>query len=357
MNSVIIVFNNFINGGCENLFLSIANRSPNIKFYLIILRNVIDEEKIKQLPNNIICIKAKSNKTLTRFLFFKKYVKQKLNTIPVIIDFHDILLSELFVLSFKKKKKVWHWMNCNPLMKLERKTSLIYYTLFKFYDKVIFICNTQKQVLQTIVKKFPERKSYISYNFVDKNLILTERTNNQKMNFEYIISIARIDYGAKDFETLIAAYENLEESIKEKYKLVIVGDGKDMNLLKERVNRSNDSNRIILTGNVNKPYGLLSNAKLFILSSYTEGFPITILESFVLGIPVISSNCLCGPKEILEGDKYGLLFDVGNVKQLAELVTYVLKNDSICKQYSLQGQKRANYYIEESKKSLEKLFI
>lgn len=354
MKSYIIVFDNFVNGGCENLFLSIAKKRDDLIFYLIVLRNY-DESQLSKLPKNVVFLNCHFKNFLFRFLYFKMYIKHNLKSTKIIIDFHEVLLSEFFVISFNRTKEKWHWFNCNPLMRLNTKAGRLYYSFFKKYDKVVCICDMQRQLLEKIVKDKNKKRYAISYNFVDQDKIINASdVLNPYSEISYIVTVARIDYGAKDFDTLISAYEKLDESKKEKFRLVIVGDGKDMPLLKERVFNSKSSKSIIIAGNHINPYPIIKGASLFILSSYTEGFPITILESFALGVPVIASNCLCGPAEIL-GDKYGLLFEVGNSDELSKKIELVLDNNDFANSLSKEGKKRLDYYVKAANNTIKDL--
>lgn len=358
MKSCIIVFNQFINGGCENLFISIAARCPKIKFYLIILRNIIDEKKLNKIPANVIVVNCKFNKFAQRFFYFFKFLKRNLLETRIMIDFHEVISSEFFMFLNRNKKICWHWYNSNPLMKISinKKSAFIYFHLFRFYRKVIFICNTQKEILKKVIKRFPEEKCFVSYNFVDEERITKLSNYECPIKENYIVTVARIDFNAKDFRTLVAAYELLQYELKKKYKLVIVGDGKDMNKLVELVEKSNSSKYIILIGNQTNPYPYIKNAAIFVLSSYSEGFPISILESFTLGVPVISSNCLAGPKEILEDGQYGKLFEVGNVKELSNEISELLEDSVECENFSYLGKKRAKFYSNLSTRTIQELF-
>lgn len=352
MKQFAIVFNNFITGGCEKLFINIAKKCPLTTFHLYILRSNIDSSIIEQLPENVMVINCNYKNVFFRFLYNLKILHN--NQYEAIIDFHEVLLSELFLFICRKKNKCWHWFNCNPIMKLQSRLGKIYYYLFPFYNKVIFICNTQKEILLSIVKNFPEDKTFISYNFVKKDeLIVKADEFKPYITDKYIITVARIDYGAKDFDTLIAAYEKYNNS---EYKLVIVGDGKDMPLLKKRIEKSPLRTSIILTGNQSNPYPWIKNAALFILSSYTEGFPITILESFILGVPVISSNCLCGPSEILDTNIYGELFTVKDSADLQNKITSILNNHIKYESFIVKGKERAEFYYNSADKTIKELF-
>lgn len=354
----IIIFDHFINGGCESLFTSIARRCVTINFDLIVLRNNVSATQIAQLPGNVQFVDSRVTKTLDRCRYFRYYINSNKDDVLAVIDFHEVLTSELFMFSLSKKINKWHWFNCNPLMKfkINKKSAKLYYFLFKHYNRVIFICNTQKIVLQNLVQSITEQKSFISYNFVDEKKVTSLAAGRITFDSKYILTVARIDYGAKDFETLVSAYELLNNDLKKIYKLVIVGDGPDRSKLEERISKSKDKEKIIMMGNQQNPYSWIKNAELFVLSSYSEGFPITILESFVLGTPVISSNCLCGPKEIFNEHEYGVLFEMGNKNQLAENIEKLLCNEDLRQYYSIMGKKRAEYYSKESDKTIKELF-
>ena len=69
MQEYIIVFNNFINGGCENLFISIARKCKDVNFKLIILRKNIDTLQLSKLPTNVEIINCKYQHILMKFCY------------------------------------------------------------------------------------------------------------------------------------------------------------------------------------------------------------------------------------------------------------------------------------------------
>jgi glycosyltransferase involved in cell wall biosynthesis len=61
----------------------------------------------------------------------------------------------------------------------------------------------------------------------------------------------------------------------------------------------------------------MARAGVFVLSSDFEGLPTALIESLAVGTPVVSTDCLSGPREILQGGRLGELVPVGNVEALA----------------------------------------
>ena len=97
-----------------------------------------------------------------------------------------------------------------------------------------------------------------------------------------------------------------------------MGRGELKNNLKEYINEK--LNKFIKLKNFhNNPFKFLKQCDLFILTSKFEGLPNVLLESIALKKFVISSDCPTGPKEILLNGKGGLLFKVGDYKDLERL--------------------------------------
>ena len=125
------------------------------------------------------------------------------------------------------------------------------------------------------------------------------------------------------------------------------------------------------------PYQYLSRADIYVLSSETEGLPNIIIESMVCGTPVISSDCISGPREILyptsdlnislknkiEKGTYGILYPVGEVELLKESINLLLENKDLCNEFIRKGYERieefddfkiTQKYIETFSVALEK---
>lgn len=353
----IILVSQFLNGGVENLFISIAQKTPQNFYYLISLRNNIDENQVKKLPENVKFIDCKFNFLFLRFFFFLNKSIFMLRQCEVIIDFHEMLIDELFIILLKPFKECWHWFNTNPLMRKGRRFFKLYYFLFRIFDRVICICDMQKNVLCSLSKAIRKMDIRISYNFIDKDRVISlSKEQNDYCAEKYIMTIARVDFGAKDFMTLIEGYENITSPFED-YKLMIVGDGPDMDQLKARIDISPKKDKIILTGKQSNPYKYLKDAKVFVLSSRTEGFPLVILEAMALGVPVVVSDCLCGSKEIVNVDEYGLVFDIGDSIMLTDKILSILNDNKLYNLLSENGIKRCEYYISESENSIKKLLL
>jgi N-acetylgalactosamine-N,N'-diacetylbacillosaminyl-diphospho-undecaprenol 4-alpha-N-acetylgalactosaminyltransferase len=112
-----------------------------------------------------------------------------------------------------------------------------------------------------------------------------------------------------------------------------------------------------LLGHVANPYQYLSRSAFLISASENEGFSLVIVEALTLGIPVVSTDCAGGPREILAGEApagnatgqvglapYGLMVNVHDTIGLAKAMELVLNDQSVRQRYAAKGKKRARMY-------------
>ena len=65
-------------------------------------------------------------------------------------------------------------------------------------------------------------------------------------------------------------------------------------------------------------------ASVFVLSSNNEGLPAVLIEAMAVGIPVVSTSCKSGPKEILSGGRLGMLVPVGSKNHMTKAILETL---------------------------------
>lgn len=126
----------------------------------------------------------------------------------------------------------------------------------------------------------------------------------------------------KDFSTLIRAFALVRK--KQPCRLMILGWGPDRDILESLVCELGIENDTALPGYVNNPYMYMARSTVFALSSAWEGLPFVLVEAMSLGIPVVSTDCPSGPREILNNGRYGWLTPVGDSEALALSIESVL---------------------------------
>ncbi len=171
-------------------------------------------------------------------------------------------------------------------------------------------------------------KARCIYNPLNKKEIKKKSKIKSKKIFSKNSKLKIINIGRfvdqKDQITFLRALNLIKDKIE--YEAILVGKGKDKNLLKDFINKNNLNNKIKLINFVKNPYPFLNEAEILVLSSKYEGLPNVLLEAQVLKKFIISSDCPTGPREILLNGKGGFLFKVGDFKGLANKILYYYKN-------------------------------
>lgn len=130
----------------------------------------------------------------------------------------------------------------------------------------------------------------------------------------------------KDFSTLIQAFARVRET--RLLHLIVLGEGNERPALEALVKKLNIEQDVSLPGFVLNPYSIMKHASVFALSSRAEGLPTVLVEAMYCGIPVISTDCPSGPREILADGKYGQLVPVGDVDSLTQAIIKALNGDA-----------------------------
>nr|WP_309918010.1 MULTISPECIES: glycosyltransferase [unclassified Caballeronia] len=160
----------------------------------------------------------------------------------------------------------------------------------------------------------------------------------------YIVSVARLDEIQKDHRTLLRAYAQLIRDPAIREHLVIVGDGAFRGELQALSKELGVDGRVHFMGQLDNPHALAAGARLQVLSSRYEGMPMVLLEALALGKPVIASDCPTGPREILGDGRFGILFPVGAVDELAQALHRVLTDDALRASMQQRASERAEEY-------------
>lgn len=198
-----------------------------------------------------------------------------------------------------------------PTMEYEgRLLQLIAKLVFRFADGAVF----QTEQARAFFSKSVRKKSVILPNplnplFLDRK-ICAERE-------DLIVAAGRLDEN-KNHAMLIHAFAKIAEEYPT-VKLVIYGEGVLRTTLETLVAEKGLNDRITLPGNVDDVAEHICKARIFTLTSNTEGMPNSIMEAMALGIPVIATDCPCGgPAALIENGVNGLLVPVGDAFALAD---------------------------------------
>ena len=359
-------------GGIERLTVDILNnlKLKNKEFILMLEeRNETLKEQLKE-NNEIVYIKSKLLENWLRYtkskknknLFYKilynllmnyekiemarnvnKYISLNKDA-KMFIDYSGTATKYISKINIERKI-YWNHLSIEKMKPSKRARIL---RRLNNYTQIVAICEEMAQEIKTI---FPELSSKVKvvYNFIDEEKIKLKMKEDKKLEEElskekYCISVGRLSE-PKDYETTIKAFKCLKErGIKE--KLFIIGDGDLKEKLNKLIKELELEEQIFLLGMKENPYLYMKNADILIHSSRKEGFPMVLLEGMCIGVPIICSNFKTGAYELIEKEKNGEMFEIGNHEDLANKIESLLKNNELRKNYS-----------EKSKKFVEKFYI
>ena len=142
-----------------------------------------------------------------------------------------------------------------------------------------------------------------------------------------IIAIGRYDY-QKGFDLLIEAWAIVWKTHPD-WSLDIIGEGKLLKQLQQQIKDNNLQHNVFLlppTKEIKEHY--LKSSGL-VMSSRYEGFGMVLLEAQSFGVPVISFECKCGPKDIISHGVDGYLVPEGDIEMLAYHINELINNSDI----------------------------
>ena len=138
---------------------------------------------------------------------------------------------------------------------------------------------------------------------------------------DLIVCVGRLSR-EKDQRTLLRAMTLMPP--ERPWRLAIVGDGPERAALEAFARSHGFADRTVFVGYVADPFAWMMRARVVVLPSIYEGLPCVIMEALACGTPVVCTDCPHGPREILEGGRYGTLIPVGDAAAMAAAIVAAL---------------------------------
>lgn len=190
-----------------------------------------------------------------------------------------------------------------------------------FYNKADLIIGNSYDLSKSL-QKFVNTKIHTVYNpcYFPQIKKRKKLLNNKKI---IILNVARLE-PQKDHLTLLRAIKNLRN--KNSFRLNIVGYGSQFSNISNYIKDNNLQNIVKIYKNINDTAKFYQEADLFILSSLYEGFPNVLVEAAQYNIPIISTKCNSGPREILLDGKGGELVQIKDNLMITKKIKLFLDN-------------------------------
>lgn len=203
----------------------------------------------------------------------------------------------------------------------------------------IFIALTEFAKVKLMEGGIPENKIVVKPNFINYG----NKPNKIKDNYALFVGRLSVEKGLR---TLINTWQNVPY-----INLKIIGDG---DLLEELKNNSTKNVEVLGRKNREEIFDYIQRANYLVFpSEWYEGFPVSIVEAFSYGLPVIASK-LGSHAEIISDGKTGLLFEAGNVEDLRSKIKWAMEHKNEMEKMGLNA--RTEYEMKyTSEKNYEML--
>ncbi len=338
----ILICNDLVyGGGAETLLRTFVKVFVNRGYRVTVMASPNSKKDFSTaFPAEVHCFRGRwpkrTNKSNTfqyafNALFRKVYrlfiiLKVSLLNFDLVIAFKEGRIMK-DVSSLRAKRKI-AWIQCDvstlhqqhwykdifPSIDKERKC-------VQSFEKVICVSETVKE---SVIKSIGNTENlFVRYNPIDVKKILQlskEKCEYCKENGRrLIVSVGRLD-PVKNYITLLEASSLLSNKID--FDLWIVGDGPQREELEAYI-LEKDLKNIKLLGFQKNPFSILVQADLFVSSSVSEGYGLSVQEALILGVPVIAVKC-SGIEETLD-TRFGVLVD-NSPEKMANAIETVLDN-------------------------------
>ncbi|MDG1057882.1 MAG: N-acetyl-alpha-D-glucosaminyl L-malate synthase BshA [Flavobacteriaceae bacterium] len=185
-----------------------------------------------------------------------------------------------------------------------------------------------------VIPNFVDFEKHSSHNEDCERHVIApahERIISHVSNFRFVKRILDV----------IRVFEKIVKEVPA--KLIMVGEGPDKQAAMDYCQEHGIADSVKFIGKSNQVFEVLCYSDLFILPSETESFGLAALEAMMMRVPVISTNT-GGLSEVNVEGKTGYLFDVGDVKAMAEKSIALLQDEVLLEEFKNNAQKEARKF-------------
>jgi glycosyltransferase involved in cell wall biosynthesis len=234
-----------------------------------------------------------------------------------------------------------------------RKRMLANRLLLEARDRVIGVGEAVRRAL-VCNEGIPHRRVGVIYNGINLAPFCNGRPDRLAIRREIgvgerdlvLLQVARLNY-LKDHATALRTLSRIRQD-NPSARLILAGEGEERGAIQELIQKLDMSANVRLLGLRSDVNRLLAAADVFLLSSISEGIPLTLIEAMAAGVPVVST-AVGGVPEVVEDFQTGLLASAGDDATLAAHVLRLMRNPEWCGEIVRRARQRAEQIFSEER--------
>lgn len=165
-------------------------------------------------------------------------------------------------------------------------------------------------------------------------------------NVKRAIAVGRLDF-QKSFDRLIDAWKIVCDNCTD-WILDIYGQGEWKDMLQARIDGHGIGDRCHLRGTTTNIWQEYADSSMLVMSSHYEGLPMVMIEAMACGLPAVSFDFKCGPKDVIDNGLNGLIVKEGDIEGLANAILSLTKDQELLGNLSKQARSVKEKYSEEA---------
>ena len=258
---------------------------------------------------------------------FKKLLKQELIRIHPDITVSLLRREINFLTSINDGSKKIGELHVNKAnyRNFEQGEANVFKNLFARYWMRNLVYNL-KQLDKFVVLTEEDRNNWVELDNIEviPDPLTFSPSSYSPLTERRVIAVGRYVY-QKGFDLLIQSWSIVEKECPD-WSLTIIGQGNRLEYESLMDEIHVDRSRCKLMGPTDTIQDEYMKSSLLVMSSRFEGFGMVLVEAMSCGLPVVSFDCPCGPKDIIQDHVDGLLVEKGNVEKLAESIIWMIQH-------------------------------
>lgn len=325
-------------GGIENMILnSVPYLEPKYEIAILCNEGGYLDEKFKSLNIELIPF-DKQNPISQAINLFKLLRKRNFDIVHSQFSHTSGLLAIVayyyktkFYVSVHNEKVMFKpaW-DRNNILRFVKKTYLNFHknAAIRFSTRVLGHSKVNLTYYNKSWESFPEKYAVI-HNGIDfkkfENIKLSERENQLRLKYDKIFIHIGSFKEQKNHEFLVDIFNSIEP-IKNRYLLILMGEGKLLKSIKEKVTKLSLDNNVLFTG-MNPDIGkYMSISDVFIFPSLYEGFGNVLIEAQYFKLKILASD-IKPHYEAVHHKYHEFFFQLGDLPNAVEKTLKVLSHD------------------------------